>query len=467
VQIGDQCWMQQNMNFETDDSWCYANDPENCETFGRLYNHNAAVQACPDGWHLPDNDEWCQLTTYLDPTVNCETFGPTGADAGGKMKSTGVYEQGGLWYEPNTGATNESGFTGLPGGFYHDGGFNHQHIEARFWSASAEDEDWFFLWALHHDNALVSRLTEHYSLGFSVRCLRDVGLPSVSTAEVTNITSSSAISGGDALDGGGATVTARGVVWSNTENPTLEDNKGFTDDGEGTGEFVSAITGLTPEITYYVRAYATNSKGTAYGNELIFTTDAGGFACGGIFIDSRDGQDYATVQIGDQCWMQQNMNFETDDSWCYANDPENCETFGRLYNHNAAEEVCPEGWHLPANDEWCQLTTYLDETIDCNAFGPTGTDAGGKMKSTGILGDGGLWNAPNTGATNESSFTGLPGGFMHDGNFWDKHVLARFWSATESGTDWYYFWGMQHNDAQVVRSSEAYTFGFSVRCIKD
>jgi uncharacterized protein (TIGR02145 family) len=471
VQIGDQCWMQQNMNFETNDSWCYDNDPENCETFGRLYNHNAANQACPDGWHLPDNAEWCQLAIYLDETVNCADWGNLGTDAGGKMKSTGTLNTGGLWWEPNTGATNESGFSGIPGGFYHDGGFGDLSAAGRFWSATSSGTDWFFYWILGFDHAQIVKAEEHFALGFSVRCIMDsagaITIPAVSTSDITNISDTSADSGGIVTNSGGAFVTARGVVWSAYANPTIDVNEGITFDGEGTGTWVSELFELTPETTYFVRAYATNSAGTAYGDELSFTTLSETFSCGDTFIDSRDGKTYATVQIGDQCWMQQNMNFETENSWCYANDPGNCETFGRLYNHNAAIQVCPDGWHLPNNDDWCQLAIYLDETVNCADWGNLGTDAGGKMKSTGTLNTGGLWWEPNTGATNESGFSGLPGGFYHDGGFGDLSAAGRFWSATSSGTDWFFYWNLGFDHAQIVKAEEHFALGFSVRCVRD
>ncbi len=94
--------------------------------------------------------------------------------------------------------------------------------------------------------------------------------PTVTTADVTEITSSSAKSGGEVTYNGGATVTARGVCWSMSPNPTISDAK--TIDGDGDGAFTSTITGLIPDTTYYVRAYATNSAGTAYGEEKEFTT---------------------------------------------------------------------------------------------------------------------------------------------------------------------------------------------------
>jgi hypothetical protein len=95
-------------------------------------------------------------------------------------------------------------------------------------------------------------------------------LPTVSTTSITSVSSSSAMSGGNVTSDGGATVTARGVCWNTSPNPTTANSK--TTNGSGTGSFTSSITGLSPSTLYYVRAYATNSAGTAYGNSLSFTS---------------------------------------------------------------------------------------------------------------------------------------------------------------------------------------------------
>ena len=96
-------------------------------------------------------------------------------------------------------------------------------------------------------------------------------LPAITTTAVTSITSTTAASGGNITDDGGAAVTARGVCWSTTANPTIALSTKTTD-GTGIGTFTSAITGLTATTVYYVRAYATNSVGTAYGNQITFTS---------------------------------------------------------------------------------------------------------------------------------------------------------------------------------------------------
>ena len=88
----------------------------------------------------------------------------------------------------------------------------------------------------------------------------------------------------------------------------------------------------------------------------------------GEMTDARDGQTYQTVTLGDQTWLAQNLNYETDNnSWCYDDDPENCGTYGRLYDWEAAMTACPDGWHMASDDEWSTLIKYLDPGADPNA----------------------------------------------------------------------------------------------------
>jgi uncharacterized protein (TIGR02145 family) len=163
-------------NNGTIEKYCYDNNEANCAIYGGLYQWNEAMQyvttegaqgICPAGWHLPTDGEWTTLTDYLGGTDV----------AGGKMKSSGTIEEGtGLWYSPNTGATNESGFTGLPGGTrdHNDESFILLDYGGYFLSSSqySTTSAWYRSLTFLHEN--VQRSYYGYkSYGFSVRCLQD------------------------------------------------------------------------------------------------------------------------------------------------------------------------------------------------------------------------------------------------------------------------------------------------------
>ena len=136
----------------------------------------------------------------------------------------------------------------------------------------------------------------------------------------------------------------------------------------------------------------------------------------GSFYDDRDGRIYKTVKIGSQIWMAENLNYASSGSWCYDNNPMNCSTYGRLYTWEIAKTACPTGWHLPSYNEWNNLIGYLGGYAI----------AGGKLKSrTG-------WTRSNISTSNDSGFSGLPGGYI-DGSCWYK---ATFNDIENTG----YFW---------------------------
>jgi len=220
-------------------------------------------------------------------------------------------------------------------------------------------------------------------------------LPTVITSPVTNIIQNHANCGGMVTADGGAPVTERGVCWSTSANPSVTGQ--HSSDGSGLGEFTSNVAGLTVNTTYYVRAYATNSAGTAYGETLSFTP---GVSCPGTpTVTDYDGNTYNTVQIGAQCWMKENLktrhyadgtiiplgNLSSSTvaySYYPGGDTVNKALYGMLYNWKAAmnnaqhsnavpsgvQGVCPTGWHLPSEAEFTILTSYLsdNEEYTCN-----------------------------------------------------------------------------------------------------
>jgi uncharacterized protein (TIGR02145 family) len=328
-----------------------------------------------------------------------------------------------------------------------------------------------------------------------------VMLATVSTADVTSITETTAVSGGDVTSDGGGTVNARGVCWSSTsQNPTIDDDN--TTDGSGTGSFTSDLSGLSPGTDYYVRAYATNSAGTSYGSTISFPTAQSG-GTGIIFnpgltygtVTDIDGNTYKTIEIGSkkgasgldgtgdikaaQVWMAENLrstkyNDGTDiplvtgnSEWTSLGSPAYCwydndavsnkETYGALYNWYAVGtgKLCPDGWHIPTDNEWKTLTT---------SSGWEST-TGGKMMETGTL----HWVTTSAEITNEYGFTALPGGYRHDelGTFDYRGYKGYFWSSTEASS--ISAWHREFTTAAIyiLRYNYGMKTGFSVRCIKD
>jgi uncharacterized protein (TIGR02145 family) len=293
-------------------------------------------------------------------------------------------------------------------------------------------------------------------------------VPVLSTAAVTGITVTTAVSGGTITSDGGAPVTARGVCWSSTNpDPKVTDHK--TNDGTGSGSFISQLEGL-PESTHcYAAAYATNSKGTAYGATIIFTTKGSTGT-----VHDVEGNSYPTITIGTQVWMAENLkvvhyrngdvipnitdgsvwNNLTTGAYCWYNhDLTNKNIYGALYNWYAVTDsrgIAPAGWHIPSDNEWQTLIDFLGNDVD----------AGGKMKEAGTT----HWLSPNTGATNESGFTALPGGSQ---SFTDLRYIGNWWTVTEYDMTSAVLLYINYNGAGTSGGSAQKTCGFSVRCVRN
>ena len=326
-------------------------------------------------------------------------------------------------------------------------------------------------------------------LVFASSCKKDADLkvPTIFTVELTEITQTTALSGGNITDEGGATVSARGVCWGKNPNPAISDSK--TEDGNGSGSFNSSISGLEPNTKYYVRAYAINSVGTAYGNELSFTTSEIGIIFGQGVTD-MDGNEYITVIIGTQEWMAENLRTtkykdgtdipsgHSNSEWtnlttgAYAilphifinglnSDTEVLETYGALYNWYAVEtgNLCPTGWHVPTDEEWTSLTDFAGGT----------NIAGGKLKSTRTDPDAHpRWNSCNTDATDAFGFSAFPGGirYSNDGTFY-TYGDGHWWSSTEYDAMEAHNRFMFCESITVLPYYNKKGFGFAVRCLKD
>ena len=156
VKIGKQVWMAENLNYKIEDSYCYENKPANCLIYGRLYDGWDAKTVCPNGWHLPNIEEWEILKNYLDDR------------AGGKMKEKGESH----WKHPNAGATNSSGFTALPGGMQYSG-FEKLGSRGYWWSSTDGFETNSKRCRIIFSNDKLGFGPFSKSCDLSVRCLRD------------------------------------------------------------------------------------------------------------------------------------------------------------------------------------------------------------------------------------------------------------------------------------------------------
>lgn len=172
-------------------------------------------------------------------------------------------------------------------------------------------------------------------------------------------------------------------------------------------------------------------------------------------IDVRDGQSYRTIAIGSQVWMAENLNYASDSSWCYNDDPKTCENFGRLYNWNAALNACPEGWHLPSRAEWWTLVV----NVGGRSF------AGIALKSTSV------WvTGYERDGIDSYGFSILPNGYKDSRQqyVYGNRSSASFWSVS----------GKSSNDTNAYGFYIGYNYGpsigdankdeaLSVRCLQD
>ena len=305
---------------------------------------------------------------------------------------------------------------------------------------------------------------------FLLSCKKQAEVPTVTTNPLLAICTLHVTFGGEITDIGGSGVLESGICWSTSKSPTINDFK--TTEGPGYGKFSTSITFTDVNTTYYLRAYATNSSGTGYGNVVSVKTQI-------IVATDNDGNVYHTVTIGSQIWMVENLkttkyrngtqipNVTDPAAWArlqygayvdIKNDANYSSTYGRLYNWHAITDIgglAPAGWHVPTEDEWITLIYFLGSY----------SVAGGKLKEAGTS----HWLVPNTDATNETGFTALPasnaGGY--DFRFEEFHYTGYYWSSTSF-----------HEGAAIYLSFNAYSgdigidsyvkeMGYSIRCIKD
>jgi len=302
-----------------------------------------------------------------------------------------------------------------------------------------------------------------------------------------SVTSNSFICEGKiTFDGGGKQIKT-GFVWSTKSNPLLSDSK--TEAISKERIFSSAIEKLSPNTYYYIKPFFTNEAGTTLGGEIIIKTTSipPTTYSTAVFpaltfetIQDIDGNSYKTIKIGTQTWMAENLKTTkfsdgtsipstsdplTDISnesapiyqWSYNNNKELSKNAGLLYTWYAASSlkgVCPTNWHVPREDEWLKMTSYLG-----------GLDnVGYKLKELGST----HWSIANKEVTNETGFTALPAGYRNSNGTFDLiNITGYWWTSTQTGAE-----NANHRNLNIYNSGLGNyglfkKSGASIRCIKD
>lgn len=431
VKIGHQIWMAENLNYETarirkgyeycgDDcdfvimmgtSFCYDDHVSNCAKYGRLYMWNSAMEACPEGWHLPDTTEWKTLFA---------TVGRMSV-AGNVLKSTYDWNYGGS-------GTDKYGFSILPSGAirldeYLYGvpivnydkyrtdrnipyDFFAKNEYAAFWSSIEKNKDNAYSVTLSYYRDDVGLEGDYKGSGFSVRCVKN--------------------------------------------EPSFEPQ--------------NSLSSLKTVMKNAESSSATSSPSVNFPPSNVLE---------GILTDKRDGRKYKTVTFSWNTWMAENLNYDTLGSYCFGDDSSKCEKYGRLYTWEAAMNACPAGSHLPRIGEWRSLFNDVGWPDDEIVLTPSGTEIVYGVNDSSLVGKvlksrSGWYGGGN--GTDDYGFSIRPAGFRYGGNgvYSAEGIYSIFWSDTlfKNKKDAYAV-NLSYYHDKFYWYKESKEMGLSVRCVLD
>ena len=531
VQIGNQCWMKENLRtthyadgteIPADaGTWSYESvdnasrfapdgDEANVPVYGYLYNWSAVMNGanstnanpsgvqgvCPDGWHVPSDAEWTQLTDYL---LGQNAYVCGESSVAKALADTLGWQASEVGCSPgiNISTNNTTGFSMRPAGEWRINNYRFGQY-AEFWTATENENEQTWLGAVAREfiNYIPSFEASPYfnkNDGYSVRCVKGQGasLPTVITGSLGFVKDTTAWCGVETTSNGGSDLIQCGLCVSSAHIPTVSDYCETV--GPYLGYVGALIEGLTPGTTYYVRAFATNAVGTAYGEVVSFTTLSDSTAayapCQGTpSVSDYEGNFYNTVQIGDQCWMRDNLRSTRyadgqsmyEGYWEPNGDASLVEQYGYLYNWSAVmhgaegsdaypsgvQGICPNGWHVPSKTEWETLIAYVGSQ-DGNVCGGNADNIAKALASkTGWFNDFTECTVGNNPSQNNATgFCALPAG----GSGTNLASGACFWTCSQYPgyyqQPWFYSLTYESAAVMLHYSYDNYD-GMSVRCIR-
>ncbi|MCL2282094.1 MAG: hypothetical protein FWC26_02125 [Fibromonadales bacterium] len=464
VKIGNQLWMAENLNYKTGKSWCFENDDYNCEKYGRLYDWNTAAKACPAGWHLPTRREWNEVladefSAMLGGSLSGEFSHAVPAS---EYKFLNKEKAGNWWGITEHGdnsaysrhiqakgnefiekVTDKSiGYSvrcvqNIPGAGKASKPHKIVKIGNQVWMAENLNYKTGKSWCFEDDDFYCEKYGRLYDWNTAAKvCPAGWHLPSdAEWNELESFAGKDVASAISALQGG----------WRDSDEESPGRWRELDENGIWWSSTVfEAVGSVQARHASSSKNFSSTLQNKSNGLSVRCIQNPQIKKISKTFTDTRDSKQYGVVKIGNTLWMKDNLNFNAKGSFCYDNKSENCDKYGRLYDWDLAQTVCPASWRLPGQNDWQDLVEN------------SGSDgAGKKLKSKQ------QWNG-----TDNYGFSALPGGFTKAQGFAESGERGYWWTSDTYGPNGRCNYMASGKDS-VIYSMYSKSMGVSVRCVQD